>query len=84
MSWYVYIAEARTGRYYTGVTTDPARRMNEHNEGRGSKFSKDQGSLALLYVSSAFQDKSAAWKREMQIKGWSRVKKAKLIRGEWK
>lgn len=83
MPWYVYIARAKTGRYYTGVTTDPVRRIAEHNAGIGAKFSKDQGGFTLLYTSSAFADKSAAWKREMQIKGWSRWKKEKLIRHEW-
>lgn len=82
MAWHVYIAQARTGRYYTGVSTDPHRRIYEHNVGLGAKFSKDQGPLALLYVSPPY-DKSSAWKREHQIKGWRREKKEKLIRGEW-
>lgn len=82
MAWYVYIAQAKTGRYYTGVTTDPGRRISEHNAGLGAKFSKDQGALKLLYVSPAYE-KSIAWKREWQIKGWSRWKKGKLISGEW-
>jgi putative endonuclease len=83
MNWYVYIAQAKTGRYCTGVSTDPVRRIHEHNEGLGAKFSKDHGSLTLLYISPPF-DKSTAWKREWQIKGWRREKKEKLISGEWK
>ena len=74
VDWYVYIAQARTGRYYTGVSTDPLRRIEEHNAGMGAKFSKDQGNLKLLYASQGYE-KSVAWKREMQIKGWSRWKK---------
>jgi predicted GIY-YIG superfamily endonuclease len=84
MSWHVYIAQAPTGRYYTGITEDPKQRMIDHNEGRGAKFSKDQGALQLRYVSVPFEDKSSARLREMQIKGWTRLKKEKLIRGEWK
>lgn len=83
MSWHIYIAQAPTGRYYTGITEDPKQRIIDHNEGRGAKFSKDQGVLQLRYVSDPFQDKSSARLREMQIKGWTRAKKEKLIRGEW-
>ena len=83
MSWYVYIAEARTGRYYTGISTNPERRIREHNQSEGAKFASDQGALRLLYRSSSFPDQSSARKREIQIKGWSREKKEKLIVGEW-
>ena len=83
MSWFVYIAQATTGRYYTGITTDPHRRTQEHNRGEGAKFAYDQGALRLLYASPAFPDKSSARKREAQIKKWQREKKEKLIRGEW-
>ncbi len=83
MAWFVYIAQAPTGRYYTGITTDPHRRINEHNRAEGAKFAIDQGALRLIYTSSAFSDKSSARKREIQIKGWTRDKKEKLIRGEW-
>ena len=84
MSWRVYIAQAPTGRYYTGITTDPHRRIQAHNRDEGAKFAHDQGALRSLYISLPFQTKSAARKREIQIKGWTREKKEKLIRGEWK
>ena len=81
--WFVYIAQARTGRYYTGIATDPKERVMEHNTGRGSRFAINQGPFLLVYVSLPFPDKSSARKRELQIKGWKREKKEKLIRGEW-
>lgn len=84
MPWYVYIAQAPTGRYYTGITTDPHRRIQEHNRTEGAKFAYDQGALRLLYASAPFSDQSSARTREIQIKGWARTKKEKLIRGEWK
>ena len=83
MPWFVYIAQVPTGRYYTGITTDPQRRIQEHNRDEGAKFAHDQGALKLLYVSSPFRDQSSARLREVQIKGWTREKKEKLIRGEW-
>ncbi|MBI4057965.1 GIY-YIG nuclease family protein [Candidatus Microgenomates bacterium] len=83
MSWFVYIAKAKTGRFYTGITTDPYKRIAAHNSGKGSKFAKDQGPFVLVYSSGAFPNKSQARKREIQIKAWSRDKKLKLINGEW-
>lgn len=84
MSWHVYIAQASTLRYYTGITEDPEKRIIVHNKGHGAKFARDQGNLKLVYVSAAFENKSLARLREMQIKGWKREKKEKLIRGDWK
>ncbi len=84
MPWFVYIGQAPTCRYYTGISTDFQKRIKTHNRHEGAKFSRDQGALRLLYVSPPFGTKSEARRREIQIKGWTRVKKEKLIRGEWK
>ncbi len=82
MSWFVYIARARTGRYYVGITTDVIRRIQKHNSGKGSRFAIHQGPFALAYASQEFPNKSEARKREIQLKGWSQTKKEKLIKGE--
>ena len=82
-NWFVYIAKARTGRLYTGITTNPQERVERHNSGRGSKFAIDQGPFTLEYISMPFQDKSQARKRETQIKGWTHEKKLKLMREKW-
>ena len=84
MNWFVYIAEARTGAYYVGITTDPIERIEKHNRGDGSRMAMQQGPFELRYVSKAFANKSEARTREAQVKGWSREKKQKLIKGEWK
>ncbi|MBM3300637.1 MAG: GIY-YIG nuclease family protein [Deltaproteobacteria bacterium] len=82
-SWHVYIGQAPTGWYYTGISTDPHKQIQDHNFDKRAKFSRDQGALRLLYVSPPFETKSEARRREIQIKGWTREKKEKLIRGEW-
>ena len=83
MSWYVYIAQARTGRYYTGITQNLEQRLTDHKRGKGAKFAHDQGLSYFVYISSPMKTKSEARKREIQVKGWTREKKEKLIRGEW-
>ena len=82
--WFAYIAKARTGAYYVGITTNISKRIEKHNNGNGSQMAKQQGPFTLVYESEPFPDKSEARKREVQIKKWSREKKEKLIRGEWK
>lgn len=79
MAWYLYIAQARTGLYYVGITTDPQRRLRDHNLGRGARLAKGQGPFALRYVSEALPDQSTARKWEMQVKRWSRQRKEQLI-----
>ena len=80
--WFLYIARARTGRYYVGITTEPDRRIQDHNKGKGSRMAVNQGPFTLVYVSPSLADQSTARKREMDVKGWSRAKKKKLIKGE--
>lgn len=81
--WYVYILETKAGQYYTGVTDDIQRRMQEHKDGKGARFTRIYGFRQLVY-SKGFPIKLEALKREDQIQGWSRQKKFKLIRGELK
>jgi len=82
MSWYLYIAQARTGRYYVGITTEPARRIEDHNKGRGCRMAVNQGPFTLVYTSPPLPDQSMARKREIEVKGWKRPKKQKLIDGQ--
>ncbi|KKT94753.1 MAG: GIY-YIG catalytic domain protein [Parcubacteria group bacterium GW2011_GWC1_45_14] len=83
-NWHVYIAVAKTKRYYTGISPDVENRIEKHNRGEGSRFAKQQGGLVLVYKSESFPSKSEARKREAQIKKWSREKKERLIKNIWK
>lgn len=83
MDWFVYIAQARTGRYYVGIATEPHERIKKHNAGHGSQLARQQGPFTLVYVSNPLFSRSEARIREIQIKGWTRSKKEKLISGEW-
>lgn len=80
----MYIAIAKTKRYYTGISPDVEKRIEKHNKGIGFRFARQQGGLKLIYKSNSFLNKSEARKREAQIKRWSSEKKEKLIEGSWK
>lgn len=80
MPHFIYILQSSDGRYYTGYTTDLERRLKEHQDGSGAKFTHGFGAEKILYHES-FSDKSSALQREAQLKGWSRAKKEVLIEG---
>lgn len=84
MSWFLYVAQARTGRYYVGITTEPDRRIKDHNNGRGCRMAVNQGPFQLVYVSPELANQSIARKLEIQVKGWTRERKTRLINGECK
>jgi len=79
---YVYIAECRDRKLYTGITNDIKRRFKEHQH-QGSHFTSYNHATKLLYR-EIFPNKHQAAKREKQIKGWTRRKKLALINGDIK
>ncbi len=78
--YFVYILESSDGRYYVGYTTDLARRMAEHEKGKGAKFTRGFGFRTLRYH-ELHPTLSAALKREAELKKWSRKEKEALIQG---
>ncbi len=78
MEYWVYILRCRDDTLYTGITTDLARRMATHNSGKGAKYTRGRGPVALVYQESC-PDKSAALRRELAIKRLSRREKLALL-----
>lgn len=79
MSWYVYMLRCGDGSLYTGVTDSVERRLSTHRSGKGAKYTRGRGPLELAYAEEV-PDRSAALRREYQIKGLSRAEKERLIR----
>jgi putative endonuclease len=80
MPWTVYLARCRDGTLYTGVTTDPARRLAEHNAGCGAAYTRARLPVTLVYWEPA-GDRSCALRREQAIRRLSRGEKEALARG---
>lgn len=78
MPHYVYVLECADGSFYTGYTTDPERRVREHNAGEGAKYTRGRTPVELVHTES-FETRSAAMAREHAIKERSRAKKEALI-----
>lgn len=75
---WVYVVECADESYYTGYTTDVERRVEEHNQGEGAKYTKGRTPVRLVY-SEGFESKAAAMSREHEIKTLSRAEKASLV-----
>jgi putative endonuclease len=73
---YVYILECADGTLYTGYTTNPGRRVREHNAGSGSRYTRSRRPVKLAYVEE-LASRSKALKREIRIKKLG--KKSKLL-----
>ncbi len=79
MSYTVYILECADGTYYTGITTDITRRIEEHNHSpKGAKYTRARRPVTLRYHEK-HPDKSHALKREMEIKRMKRSDKQHLV-----
>jgi len=75
---YVYILRCADDSYYTGYTTDPERRLAEHNAGDGAKYTRGRTPVTCVYL-AAFDSKSTAMSREYEIKQCRRNRKEQLI-----
>ena len=78
MLFFCYILECADGTYYTGWTTDPARRERQHNAGRGAKYTRARRPVRMVYIETQ-PDRTSAMKRERAIKKMARTQKRKLI-----
>lgn len=77
-SFYCYLLACADGTYYTGWTTDPARRLRQHNDGRGARYTRGRRPVRLVYV-EALPDRTSAMKRERALKRLSHQEKTDLI-----
>lgn len=82
--WSVYLLRCADGTYYTGVTTDIARRLKEHNGevtiARGAKYTAARRPVTVVYEEVA-ESRSEAQRREAALRQLSRAEKAVLAKG---
>lgn len=81
--WSVYMIEATDGRIYTGISTDPQRRLAEHAAGgaRAARFFRGRRPRRMIFVETG-HSRSSALRREAGIKRLSRSEKLKLAVSE--
>ena len=73
-----YMLRCSDGTLYTGWTNQLDKRLNDHNEGRGAKYTRGCGPVELVYQ-EIHDTKQEAMQREARIKRMTRKEKEKLI-----
>jgi putative endonuclease len=77
--WYVYMmTNKKNGVLYIGMTNNILRRIWEHRQGNGSKFTKKYRLTKVVYY-ECIQSPGEAIYREKQLKAGSRHAKVKHI-----
>lgn len=76
--WVCYILRCADDTLYCGIAIDLAKRLAAHGQGKAAKYTRGRGPVELVFMQSC-ADKSAALKREMEIKSLSRIMKLALI-----
>ena len=76
---FVYMVRCADGTLYTGYARDPERRTKVHNTGRGAKYTAQRLPVSLVYSESC-ESRSAALKREFEVKRLARQQKELLAR----
>ena len=77
-AYHVYLLRCSDDSLYCGITTNLDERLKTHNEGNGSRYTRSRLPVELVYWEE-HSGRSAATKREMEIKGWSRKRKQSLL-----
>ncbi|HEY0721895.1 MAG TPA: GIY-YIG nuclease family protein [Gammaproteobacteria bacterium] len=78
-SWYLYMVLCADNTLYTGITTDVARRLSEHNgdDRSGARYTRSRRPVVLVY-SEQLESRAAAARREAAIKKLTRQQKQAL------
>ncbi len=77
--WWLYLLDC-DGRLYTGISTDPERRYQEHLAGgaKGARFTRSATRIALLWH-LPIGDRSLALRAEHRLKRLPRARKLALV-----
>lgn len=77
---YFYVLLCADNTFYAGYTTDLNRRLEEHNSGKGAKYTRlKKRRPAKMIHHEVFQTKSDAMKQEYAFKQLSRAQKKSYL-----
>jgi len=82
MQFWTYLLSCADGSYYVGHTDDLEKRIAAHDDGTFGGYTSRRRPVALRYA-EVFDTRDDAFRRERQIKGWSRQKKEALAQEDW-
>ena len=74
----MYVLKCNGGSLYTGITIDLEKRLEKHNAGKASRYTRAKRPVILTYK-EVCKSESLAKKREAEVKKLSRKDKLELI-----
>jgi predicted GIY-YIG superfamily endonuclease len=77
MTWWVYLLRCADGTLYCGIALDVEARLALHEAGKGAKYTRGRGPLALVYT-EACASRAEALRLERAIKRLPREAKLRL------
>lgn len=78
-AWLLYVLKCRDNTLYTGITIDVSRRVQQHNSGTASRYTRSRLPVRLIF-SEPCRSRSQALKKEYAMKRLSRKKKEEYLR----
>lgn len=76
--WFIYMVRTRSGSLYTGISTDPDRRLTQHQRGTGARALRGKGPLILAWRQEV-GERGAALRLEYRLKQQNKAIKEQLI-----
>ena len=80
--WSLYLLRREDGGLYTGISTDVARRFEEHRSGHGSRSLRGKGLREIEYE-CALGSRSLASRAEYRVKKLAKAMKESLIESDF-
>jgi len=79
--WFLYVVRCSDDTLYAGITTDPIRRLREHNTSsrRGAKYTLARRPVRDMVLLGKYVNRSEALKAERKFKKMTRDQKEELI-----
>ena len=77
-NWFIYLVRTGAGSLYAGISTDPERRLRQHQSGKGARALRGKGPLTLVWRQGV-ADKGEALRLEYRLKQQSKAFKEHLV-----
>ncbi len=77
--WFVYLVRCRDRSLYCGIAKDVARRIAQHDAGKGARYTRGRGPVRLVWM-ERHVSQSAALVREAAVKRLPLPQKRALVR----
>ena len=77
-NWFIYLVRTGAGSLYAGISTDPERRLRQHQSGKGARALRGKGPLTLVWRQGVV-DKGEALRLEYRLKQQSKAFKERLV-----